>query len=147
MRLLTDSLAKHVYPRLLTRGSGACRVKQVSISVRGKASKQRCTEQKQFWFRRLQRFQAGSVGRISLLKRAFSLDKSLMWGNKGTQIWVGQGIFAHNLWQAARLIRRRGKEGDRKNTRGKFKTLPCQLLSTKKENDDFSSVELPSEFR
>jgi len=104
LRLLTDSLAKHVRPQPLTRSIGVCRVKQVSISVRGKASKQQCMEQKQSWFRRLQWFRAGSEGRISLLKRAFSLDKSLMWGNKGTQIWVGQGIFAHNLWQAERLI-------------------------------------------
>jgi IS5 family transposase len=80
------------------------KVKQVSIPVRGKASKERRMEQKQPWFRRLQRFRAGSEGRISLLKRAFSLGRSLMPGSKGTQIWVVQGIFAHNLWQAARLI-------------------------------------------
>ncbi|RLC61203.1 MAG: ISNCY family transposase [Chloroflexi bacterium] len=79
-------------------------VKQVSIPVRGKASEQKRKEQKQPWFRRLQRFRAGSEGRISLLKRVFSLDKSLMSGNQGAEIWVGQGIFAHNLWQAARIM-------------------------------------------
>jgi IS5 family transposase len=79
-------------------------VKQVSIPVRGKVSKQRLMEQKQPWFRRLQRFRAGSEGRISLLKRVFGLDRSLMWGNQGTEIWVGQGVFAHNLWQAARIM-------------------------------------------
>jgi IS5 family transposase len=79
-------------------------VKQVSIPVRGKASKERRLEQKQPWFRRLQRFRAGSEGRISLLKRAFGLNRSLMWGNQGAEIWVGQGIFAHNLWQAARIM-------------------------------------------
>jgi IS5 family transposase len=79
-------------------------VKQVSIPVRGKASIERRREQKQPWFRRLQRFRAGSEGRISLLKRKFGLDRSLMRGGNGTEIWVGQGIFAHNLWQAARII-------------------------------------------
>jgi len=83
------------------KGSG---VKQVSIPVRGKATKQRRREQKQPWFRRLQRFRAGSEGRISLLKRKFGLDRSLMRGSHGTEIWVGQGIFTHNLWQAARIV-------------------------------------------
>jgi IS5 family transposase len=79
-------------------------VKQVSIPVRGKASVEKRTEQRQPWFRRLQRFRAGSEGRISLLKRKFGLDRSLMRGGNGTEIWVGQGIFAHNLWQGARII-------------------------------------------
>ncbi len=79
-------------------------VKQVSIPVRGKASMEKRTEQKLPWFRRLQRFRAGSEGRISLLKRKFGLDRSLMRGGNGTEIWVGQGIFAHNLWQGARII-------------------------------------------
>jgi IS5 family transposase len=79
-------------------------VKQVSIPVRGKASPEKRAEQKQPWFRRLQRFRAGSEGRISLLKRKFGLDRSLMRGDNGTETWVGEGIFAHNLWQAARII-------------------------------------------
>ncbi len=79
-------------------------VRRVSIPVRGKASRERLLEQKQSWFRRLQRWRAGSEGRISLLKRVFGLDRSLMRGNQGTVIWVGQGIFAHNLWQAARIM-------------------------------------------
>ncbi len=79
-------------------------VKQVSIPVRGKASQDRRKEQKRPWFRRLQHFRAGSEGRISLLKRRFGLDRSLMRGSHGADIWVSQGIFAHNLWQAARMI-------------------------------------------
>jgi hypothetical protein len=80
------------------------KVKQISIPVRGKASRERLMEQKQPWFRRLQRFRAGSEGRISLLKRVFGLGRSLMRGNQGAEIWVGQGIFTHNLWQAARIM-------------------------------------------
>lgn len=79
------------------------RVKQVSIPARGKISKERRQYQRQSWFKRLQRFRAGSEARISLLKRKFGLRRSLMRGDAGTKIWVGQGIFSHNLWQAARI--------------------------------------------
>ncbi len=80
------------------------KVKQISIPVRGKVGKERRMEQKQPWFKRLQRFRAGVEARISLLQRKFGLDRSLMLGSPGTEIWVGQGIFAYNLWQAARII-------------------------------------------
>ena len=78
-------------------------VRQVSIPARGKISKDRRTYQKQSWFKRLQRFRAGVEARISLLKRKFGLKRSLMRGSPGTEIWIGQGIFTHNLWQAARI--------------------------------------------
>jgi IS5 family transposase len=79
-------------------------VKQIAMPVRGKATKERRLEQKQSWFKRLQRFRAGSEAKISLLKRKFGLRRSLMRGDSGTGIWVGQGIFAYNLWQAARIM-------------------------------------------
>lgn len=79
-------------------------VKRIGIPVRGKADKRRYEEQKQPWFRRLKRFRAGVEGRISVLQRNFGLKRSLMRGNPGTDIWIGEGIFAHNLWQAARNI-------------------------------------------
>jgi hypothetical protein len=72
------------------------RVKQVSIPVRGKANKERRVEQKQSWIKRLQRFRAG-------IERKFGLKRSLMRGSPGTELWVGQGIFTYNLWQAARI--------------------------------------------
>jgi IS5 family transposase len=78
-------------------------VRQVSIPARGKTSEVRRTYQKQSWFKRLQRFRAGGEAKISLLKRKFGLRRSLMRGDAGTKIWVGQGIFTHNLWQAARI--------------------------------------------
>ena len=78
-------------------------VRQVSIPARGKVSNERRQYQRQSWFKRLQRFRAGSEARISLLKRKFGLRRSLMRGDAGTKIWVGQGIFTHNLWQAARI--------------------------------------------
>jgi IS5 family transposase len=82
------------------RGSG---VIQVSIPVRGRASKERRIEQKRPWFKRLQRFRAGIEARISLLQRKFGLKRSLMRGSPGTEIWISQGILTHNLWQAARI--------------------------------------------
>ena len=78
-------------------------VRQVSIPARGKISEERRAYQKQSWFKRLQRFRAGGEAKISLLKRKFGLRRSLMRGDAGTKIWVGQGIFTHNLWQAARI--------------------------------------------
>jgi IS5 family transposase len=78
-------------------------VKRVSIPKRGKVGKERHRYQKQSWFKRLQRFRAGIEARISLLKRKFGFTRSRMRGSPGVNIWVGQGIFAHNLWQAARI--------------------------------------------
>jgi len=78
-------------------------VMQVSIPARGKTSEERRRYQKQSWFKRLQRFRAGIEARISLLKRKFGFKRSRMRGNPGVNIWVGQGIFAHNLWKAARI--------------------------------------------
>jgi IS5 family transposase len=79
-------------------------VKRIGIPKRGKAREERRRYQKQSWFKRLQRFRAGIEARISLLKRKFGLRRSLMRGDAGTKIWVGHGIFTHNLWQAARIV-------------------------------------------
>jgi len=78
-------------------------VKRVSIPKRGKVGEERRSYQKQSWFKRLKRFRAGIEARISLLKRKFGLKRSRLRGSPGVNIWVGQGIFAHNLWQAARI--------------------------------------------
>ena len=78
-------------------------VRQVSIPARGKISEARRAYQKQSWFKRLQRFRAGGEAKISLLKRKFGLRRSLMRGDAEVKIWVGHGIFTHNLWQAARI--------------------------------------------
>ena len=76
---------------------------QASIPKRGKISGERRRYQRQSWFKRLQRFRAGIEARISLLKRKFGLKRSRFRGNPGVNLWVGQGIFAYNLWQAARI--------------------------------------------
>jgi len=78
-------------------------IKQVSIPKRGKVGEERRSYQKQSWFKRLQRFRAGIEGRISVLKRKFGLRRSRLRGSPGVNTWVGQGILAHNLCQAARI--------------------------------------------
>ena len=78
-------------------------VRQVSIPKREKVGEDRRRYQKQSWFKRLQRFRAGIEASISLLKRKFGLKRSRMQGNPWVNIWVGQGIFAHHLWKAARI--------------------------------------------
>lgn len=80
------------------------RVKHIALPFRGKANRERWKHERQPWFRRLMRFRAGAEGRISVLKRMFGLSRSLMRGNSGTEISVGQGLFAHNLWQAAKIV-------------------------------------------
>jgi len=79
-------------------------VNQAGIPKRGRISGERRRYQKQSWFKRLKRFRAGIEARISLLKRKFGLKRSLMRGRPGVNIWVGQGILAYNLWQAARIM-------------------------------------------
>ncbi|MCE7874369.1 hypothetical protein DYH09_28910 [bacterium CPR1] len=78
-------------------------VKRVSIPARGKLSNKREEHQKQSWFRRLQRFRAGSEGSISFLKRCFGWRRSRLKGLEGTAIFTGFGVFSHNLLQAHHL--------------------------------------------
>lgn len=78
-------------------------VKRISMPKKGKVSKERKQYQKQYWFKRLQRFRSGCEAKISLLKRKFGLRRSRLRGTRGTKIHVGWTILAHNLWQTTRL--------------------------------------------
>ena len=78
-------------------------VEHVSLPARGKKSLDRKMFERQFWFRRLQRFRAGKEALISLLKRKFCLRRSLMRGTLGTSIWVGWCMITYNLWQTVRI--------------------------------------------
>jgi len=53
-------------------------------------------------FRRLVRWRNGLEGRIAHLKRDYQLDESRYRGAERAATWSGEGIFAHNLAQAAR---------------------------------------------
>ncbi len=57
-------------------------VKRVVLPFRGKADRERRLYERQPWFRHLLHFRAGSEGRISLLRRVFGLDRSLMRGDQ-----------------------------------------------------------------
>ena len=46
--------------------------------------------------RRMQRYRTGAEGRISHLKRGYSLDRSRLKGDEGQQIWTGWAILAYN---------------------------------------------------
>ena len=59
-------------------------------------------EQSRNWRRRY-RFRSGIEGRISALKRRFGLARTRLRGLDGGRIWVGYGVFAHNLHQFAVL--------------------------------------------
>jgi IS5 family transposase len=77
-------------------------VKRVVLPKSGRTSRAREQHEKQRWFKRGFRFRAGIEGRISVLVRAFGLDRCLEHGEEGFGRWVGWGIVVHNLRQIAR---------------------------------------------
>jgi IS5 family transposase len=77
-------------------------VKRIVLPKSGRLSHEREQHEKQRWFRRGFRFRAGIEGRISVLARAFGLDRCPEHGEEGMSRWVGWGILAHNLRQIAR---------------------------------------------
>lgn len=77
-------------------------IKRVVLPKSGRASHEREQHEKQRWFRRGFRFRAGIEGRISVLGRAFGLDRCLDHGEEGMGRWVGWGILAHNSRQISR---------------------------------------------
>ncbi len=72
-------------------------VRRVSSPRRGKVSEARRAHQRQFWFRRLQKWRAGGEATISVLKRKYGLGRSRFRGRDGTRTWVGFGVLSYNL--------------------------------------------------
>lgn len=79
-------------------------VKNVCLPKVGKKSIERAKYESTPKFKEQMRFRAGVEARISCIKRSFGQRRSYLRGHKGTSIWCGYGIFAHNLWKAANLI-------------------------------------------
>jgi len=80
-------------------------VKRVSMPKPGKKSKSRKEYESQYWFKRLQRFRAGSEAKISLLKRKHSMRRSLSRGWEGAETsWIGWSVLACNLWVIAKHV-------------------------------------------
>lgn len=79
-------------------------VEQIGMPATGKLSKARAEHQSQSWFRRLQRWRAGSEGTISNFKRRFGGRRSRLKGHPGASSWTGWGVFAHNLTKVPGLV-------------------------------------------
>ncbi|HEX2262292.1 MAG TPA: ISNCY family transposase, partial [Pseudonocardiaceae bacterium] len=114
---LADSLAGHqerfghppwllagdrgVYSAANERLAQEAGVKRVVLPATGKPSAERRRQERTGWWRRGFRFRAGIVGRISVLRRGFGLDRCRDHGEAGMGRWVGWGILAHNLAKVA----------------------------------------------
>ena len=72
-------------------------VRRASVPSHDTKSPARKQQQKQRWFKELQKWRTGSEGRISVLKRRHGLRRSLYKGPDGIRRWVGLGVIADNV--------------------------------------------------
>jgi transposase, IS5 family len=72
-------------------------VKTVAIPRKGQPNQARRVHEHKPSFRDLVKWRTGCEGRISHLKHRYGWARTLTDGRKGTAIWCGHGIFAHNL--------------------------------------------------
>ncbi len=86
-------------------------VRRVCLPKKGPVSEKRRAYQRQRWFRRGQKWRAGSEACISTLKRRHGLNRCLYRGVDGMQRWVGLGIVANNLLVIGRRPSRRESPG------------------------------------
>lgn len=83
-------------------------VKRVAIPATGRANSiERAHTERQRWFRRGFRFRAGIEGRISVLQRAYGLDRCRDHGEAGMDRWIGWGLVTANLERIARTQAKR----------------------------------------
>lgn len=79
-------------------------VKHISLPKKGKLNPREKLRQRNYHFKKLQRWRAGGEAKISWLKRKFGLRRCLNKGDDGFARWVGAGILANNLIVMARLL-------------------------------------------
>jgi IS5 family transposase len=72
-------------------------VRYVAIPRRAKPGAARRAVEHRRAFRKHVKWRTGCEGRISSLKRGYGMDRTRLDGIEGARIWVGHGIFAHNL--------------------------------------------------
>ena len=72
-------------------------IRRVALPHSGRPTKKRKEYERQRWFRRAFAFRAGIEGRISVLRRGYSLERCPHHGEDGMGRWVGWGIVVHNL--------------------------------------------------
>ena len=78
-------------------------IRTVSICKKGRRNASETERESAKEFKEGQRFRAGSEGTISVLKRAFKLNRCLFKGFKNYAASVGCAVFCHNLVLLARL--------------------------------------------
>jgi IS5 family transposase len=72
-------------------------IRRVALPQSGRPTKKRKEYEEQRWFKRAFAFRAGVEGRISVLRRKYSLERCPYHGEDGMGRWVGWGIVVHNL--------------------------------------------------
>jgi IS5 family transposase len=103
------------YPDLLSADRGfydaeveeACKqagIEEVVIPKRGYKSEEREKHEKRPAFKKGQKFRNGVEGRISLLKRKYGMDRCLMKGEKGFELFIGLCVLAHNMTKLAQIL-------------------------------------------
>jgi IS5 family transposase len=79
------------------------RIETVSIAKKGSRTAEEKERESTGAFKEGQRFRAGSEGSISVLKRAFKLNRCLFKGFRNYAASVGCAVFCHNLVLLTRL--------------------------------------------
>ena len=80
-------------------------VHRIAIPATGRSHpSERGQTERQRWFRRGFRFRAGIEGRISVLQRAYGLDRCRDPGEAGMGRWIGWGIVTANLKRIAGTV-------------------------------------------
>jgi IS5 family transposase len=82
-------------------------VRRIILPRPGRKTPARRAYERQRWFRRGQRWRVGCEGRISVLKRRHGLRRCRYHGHDGTARWVGLGVIADNLVNAATFLNAR----------------------------------------
>jgi IS5 family transposase len=98
------SADRGVYSAPNERDAREAGVRRVVLPKRGAKSEARRQYERQGWFRRGRRWQAGIEGRISVVKRKHGLGRCLDHGLDGFSRWVGWGVIAANLAVMGRAL-------------------------------------------
>ena len=79
-------------------------VATVAIPRKGRPGKQRQELERSRPFRRLVKWRTGAEGRISHLKHAWGMERTLLDNITGARTWCGWGVLAHNAVKIAGLV-------------------------------------------
>jgi IS5 family transposase len=91
--------SKENYTKLRALG-----VRRLSMPVRGARTRRRDKIETSSWFRKLQRWRAGSEGAISRAKRVYGVCRTYLKGHAGAEVWTGLAVLAANLAKLPSLL-------------------------------------------